>query len=351
MIPQRGALVNNWMMVMALVIATPVKARDLNVPADKGWKHVETGLILMPQLAGLSRTTLTDATETEHDVAAQYDAPDKSVFATIYLFHPAIPDVALWFDRSQTAIEARDIFHHAAPASADPVTFAAANNAAATSLRQVYATQGGEYRSTALAVVPVGEWIVSIRMSAKTLTAEQLDANLQQAIKAVRWPPSSAISTIVAVPVRTCATPLTFTKAKQAKPNGADLLMSLMANSVAAKANTEQKSAAPLPHPSWCRDGTASTEYGVYRSSVSTGGYAMALYDAGRVISVYPSLMGQVDKSGTYAVSLEDVDGTTSVFPSFTALPSPKQVWDLVGSGKRSGTMKGKQMTIDPKSL
>ena len=338
--------------MLALVIATPIEARDLSVPADKGWKHAETGLILMPQLAGLARTALTDATETEHDVTAQYDAADESVSATIYLFHPAISDVALWFDRSQTALETRDIFRHAAPASADPIAFAAANSGTATSLRQVYATPGGAYRSTALAVVPVGEWIVSIRMSAKTLTADQLDARLQQVIKAVRWPPSTTIATIAAAPVTTCATPLTFTKAKQAKPNGADLLMSLMASTMAAKAKTEEKSAPPaVPRPSWCRDGSASTEYGVYRSSTSTGGYVMALYDAGRVVSVYPSLMGQVDKSGTYAVSLEDVEGTTSVFPSFTALPSPKQVWDLVGSGKRSGTMKGKQMTIDPKAL
>ena len=171
------------MLVLALIVATPVAARDLGVPADKGWKHAETGLILMPQLAGLARTALTDATETEHDVAAQYDAADKSVSATIYLFHPAIPDVGLWFDRSQTALETRDIFRHAAPASADPIAFAAANSGTATSLRQVYAAPGGAYRSTALAVVPVGEWIVSLRMSAKTLTADQLDARLQQAIR------------------------------------------------------------------------------------------------------------------------------------------------------------------------
>ena len=342
---------NKWVLILALVIATPVAARDLGVPADKGWKHAETGLILMPQLADLSRTTLTDATETEHDVAAQYDVADKSVFATIYLFHPAIPDVALWFDRSQTALETRDIFRHAAPASADPIAFAAATSGSPTSLRQVYASPGGAYRSTALSVIPVGEWIVSIRMSAKTLTADQLDASMQQVIKAVRWPPSITIATIAAAPVKTCATPMTFTKAKQAKPNGGDLLMSLMASTMAAKAKTEEKPTAPVPQPSWCRDGSTSTEYGVYRSSASSGGYIMALYDAGRVVSVYPSVMGQIDKSGTYAVSLEDVEGTTSVFPSFTALPSPKQVWDLVGSGKRSGTMKGKQMTIDPKAF
>jgi len=341
-----------WMMVLALATATPAAARDLGVPAGKGWKHAETGLILMPQLAGLSRIALTDATQTERDVAAQYDMPDKSMFATIYLFHPAIADVALWFDRSRTAIETRDLFRNAAPASADPVAFAVGGSGSAASLRQVYATPGGgQYRSTALAVVPVGDWVVSVRMSARTLTADQLDASLQQVIQAIRWPPSATTGTIAAAPVTTCTTPLTFTKAKQAKPNGSDMLMSLMASTMAAKAETKETSASPVPHPTWCRDGTASTEYGVYRSSTSTGGYVMALYDAGRVISVYPSLMGQVDNSRTYAVSLEDAEGTTSVFPSFTALPSPKQVWDLVESGKRSGTVKGKVITINPKAL
>lgn len=340
------------MMVLALATATPSAARDLGVPADKGWKHAETGLILMPQLAGLTRIALSDATQTERDVAAQYDMPDKSMFATIYLFHPAIADVALWFDRSRTAIETRDLFRDAAPASADPIAFAASNGQSASSLRQVYATPGGgQYRSTALAVVPVGEWIVSIRMSAKTLTADQLDTRLQQAIHAIRWPNPAGTPTIAAaVPIAACTTALTFTRAKQAKSNGADMLMALMGSSIAAKAKASDAPASARP-TTWCREGDARTDYGVYRSNASTNGYVMALYDAGRVISVYPSLMGQVDKSGTYSVSLTDVEGTVSSFSAFTAMPSPKQVWDLVKSGKRTGTMQGNQMTIDPKAL
>jgi hypothetical protein len=65
---------------------------------------------------------------------------------------------------------------------------------------------------------------------------------------------------------------------------------------------------------------------------------------------VYPSLMGQVDNSGTYAVSPTDVEGTVSSFPSFTAMPSPKQAWEFAKSGKRTGTMRGNQMTKDPKA-
>jgi hypothetical protein len=340
-----------WLMVaVALGFAMPVTARDLVVPNDKGWKHAETGLILMPQLAGMARTALTDATQNEHDVAAQFDTPDKNVFATVYLFHPAIADVGLWFDRSQTALETRDIFKNASPATADPVAFAVGVASAASSLRQVYATSAGQYRSTALAVVPVGEWMVSVRMSAKTLTAEQLDARLKQVIAAIRWPKAVGTEAPAAAPVKVCTTPLTFGKAKLVKPDGADLLMSLMGSSLAAKEKAEAI-AMPSVRATWCRDGDARMEYGMYRADSSSSGYVLALYDAGRVVSVYPSIMGQIKKSGTYSVSLEDVEGTVSAFQSFTALPAPKQVWTLIERGQRTGTKNGNQLTISPKGF
>lgn len=339
----------SMLLVLALAGATPTAARDLGVPADKGWRHAETGLVLMPRLAGLPRTALTDATQTERDVTAQFEAADKGVFATIYIFHPAIADVGLWFDRSRTVLEARDVFRHAAPATADPVGFAAGGAPAASSLRQVYAVPGGPFRSTALAVVPVGDWIVGVRMSARTLTADQLDARLSQLIGDVRWPDPAATTAAAARPVAACATPLAFAKARRAKPNGGDMLMSLLGASIAAKAEAEAP-AAPAPRRTWCREGEARVEYGVYRPDGDAGGYVLALYDAGRVASVHPSLMGQIDKSGTYAVTLEDVDGAVSTFPSFTSLPAPKQVWDLIGSGERTGVAKGDKVTINARA-
>jgi len=61
--------------------------------------------------------------------------------------------------------------------------------------------------------------------------------------------------------------------------------------------------------------------------------------------------MGQIDKSGTYTVSMTDVDGTVSSFPSFDAMPSPRQVWALVASGKRTGVANGNKVTIDAKAV
>ena len=61
-----------WLLcALALTSGASLSARNLVVPADKGWKHAETGIILSPQLAGLPRTELTDATQSEHDVAVR----------------------------------------------------------------------------------------------------------------------------------------------------------------------------------------------------------------------------------------------------------------------------------------
>lgn len=187
-------------------------------------------------------------------------------------------------------------------------------------------------------------------MSAKALTAVQLDARLQQVIAAIRWPTAVGTEAPAAAPVKVCMAPLTFGRAKLAKPDGADLLMSLMGSSLAAKNKAEAKSE-PAVHTTWCRDGDARTEYGMYRSDGASSSYVLALYDAGRVVSVYPSIMGQINKTGVYSVSLEDVDGTVSSFQSFTALPSPKQVWSLIHSGQRTGTKTGNQLTISPKAF
>jgi len=172
------------------------------VPAKNGWQHQETGLSLTSRLAGLQRTGLSDTTQSEHDVAAQFEAPDQSVITTVFLFKPA---------------------------SAAPIGFAAGGAPAASSLRQVYTKATGPYRSTALAVMPLGEWIIAVRMSAKRLSAQDLDAGLMQLISAIRWPQATgsagtgasatpaafpaAVPAPAAVPVTACARPLTFRKA------------------------------------------------------------------------------------------------------------------------------------------
>lgn len=348
------------MTIVALALATPLAARDLAVPADKGWQHAATGLILTARLNGMPRTALHDTTQSEHDVTAQFETPDQGIIATLYLFKPAIADTALWFDRARTTLEANGAFGRLTPASATPIGFAAGSAPVAASLRQTYAATDGPFRSTTLAVMPLGDWIVAVRMSAKSLDADQLDAQLLQLIAGIRWPkarhetpetyPGGGTAAITAVPIAACTGPLTFRKAKQVKPDGAAVLMELVGNMAAQQQVAEGKKK-PEPPRRWCREGDASVAYGVYRADGNEARYVMALGDSGRVISVHPSLMGQVNNSGTYAVTLTDVDGRVQSFPSFSVLPAPAQVWAMLNRGAPSMSAKGNKVLVDPKAL
>lgn len=335
-------------LMAAVASAAPAMARDLPVPADKGWKHAQSGVILRAQLAGMTRIGLSDATNGEFDVTAQFATPDKATFATIYLFQPAVQSVPMWFDRARTALEERDIFRNAAPATIDPIAFAAPGATTASSLRQVYALASGRPRSTALAVIPVGQWLVAIRLTSDTLVAEQLDATLSTLITAIAWPAASGAAVPAAVPIAPCSTPLAYGKAKVVKTQGADALVSLLLTAGLATAEARKKPDTPADAPPvWCRGDVAGARYAAYRSSDDAASYVMALGDAGRVITVAPSLMGQVDKKGIYTVTLKDVDGNTAIFATFSALPAPDQVLKAVMNGKPAGRAKAGNITLD----
>lgn len=326
MLWRNGGGIMKWMLAaVAMCAAVPGAARDLAVPADKSWQHAATGVVLRPVIDGLARGGISDATTDEFDVTVQYELPDKSAFATIYLYKPGIDSVGMWFDRSQAAIQRHDQFRHAAPATIDPVAFAIRAGGPASALRQVYAIPGGAYRSTALAVVPVAKWLVTVRMSAHTLTADQLDAQLTRFLSAIRWP-ADAMPARVAAPLAACASDLTFGSARQVKPNGGDVLIALMAG----MAQSTAKAAENPEAVTWCRDGFRADSFGVYRANGSTDAYVMAVQDAGRVVTVAPSLIGKAEGRGDYTITLTDVDGSVQALPSFNTMPAPRQVWALL---------------------
>jgi hypothetical protein len=346
------------MLTLAATMASPATAapRTLAVPADKGWMHAQTRVVLRPQVAGLSRLSLTDSTTTEHDVTAQFESADHATLATLYLFHSAVPEVSVWFDRARATLEARDLFRHAAPASEAPIAFAASGTITA-GLRQTYAIVDGPNRSTALAVIPLDEWLVVLRMTSRGNSAA-LDRQLTDFVAALRLPAASAARP--ATPIAACPTTLAYGKAKMVKPEPTDLLLSFI-GAIAAEEKKPSAEPAPASSRPWCREGEPGDGYAAYRHDDETDGYAVALHDAGRIAWTQLSVASQfaahqtagekLVTSASYAVTLSDVDGRTLTFPSFTALPSPKQVYEDIAKQRPLGSALGKQVTLDAKAI
>jgi hypothetical protein len=303
----------------------------------------EHRVILLPRLAGLQRFEVSDFGQGELDIAARFG--DNSTEITVYVFHPALASVPVWFDRAQTAILLRDIYGNPQPIG-DAQGFAPPRSTAASGLRRGYKPGKGPYTSTALAMMPMGEWLVGVRISSSTLDSAQLDAKLTEAIAGIGWPEGIADGPVAAA-IAACATPLAYSKHARLKPsNMTDALFGAMMPAVAA--DEAEKGEAKLVGP-YCRDAATTPSYGVYRWPEEPNGYLLAIGDNGRTVTIAPSLSGLIDKSPAFSALYGDLDGSTAVYPSFNALPDPSKVLDALGKSTpiSRASKNGKDITIN----
>lgn len=221
--------------------------------------------------------------------------------------------------------------------------FAPPGSRSESALRLVYALDGGR-GSTGLALAPLADWLVKVRLTSVALTPTELDSALTEILSGIRWPAQRS-SSPVAVPVVACATPLKYKRARVIKPDLTQALLGAVLNNVTLD---ESKPAKAVNQPTvYCSEGKASTSFGVYRRNNGTDGYVLAFSDAGIAASVHPAFTLD-GRKGNFAVSLALHDSIDS-YPSFNALPEPKQVFDLVmTTAPLSNAKGGNQITLSP---
>ena len=315
--------------LLALAAAPPARAqpaqpRVLAVPANAAWQHAATQIILPSQIAGLRRGDIHDSTAGELDVVAGYDSEAEGVAATVYLFKTQTPDVALWFDRALTAILLRSGWGLEGAAPPNPAGFARPGAPLASGLRASLDVGTPEVRSTALAIAPLGDFLVKIRLSSARLDRAGIDALMTRFIEGLRWP-AAAGSERAAVPVAPCPEPLRFRRARVVRTEASDVLMTLLSSAVVAQREG--------PPPVHCREPGSTAQHGVYRVEGSRDSYLVALGDAGVTLSVGQALdLGALSGGGggarRYSMALLD-RGTTSALPSFNRLPPPEQAMSV----------------------
>jgi hypothetical protein len=306
--------------------------RMIEAAADADWRHAATGLVLPPKLSGLFRGELQDTTATEHDVMVQFANSDRSVQATFYVFRPGTGSVPLWFDRAQAAIAERFFTPSEQRGLPAAVSFALPGSASAGALKAVYGmSEGIPLVSTAVAMVPIGDWLVKLRLSSTNLAPAELGIRLDELIAEVRWPDAAKAAVSPALPIADCDTRLKFSKAKLQKPDAAQALLGGMMAAIQAPFD---KSPSP-----YCRESSLGGLAGVYRSVGEKDGYTLAFGDAGRAMRVAPA--PSIGARAGYSVSFLDVERIAQ-YPSFDALPAPQQLVSLLQEAQPiSSTVRG----------
>lgn len=324
-----------------LLLALPAAAQtEIQVPANAGWKHEATGTIFRSKLSGIPRTSIKDNSDTELDVSVHYGDADTTL--TIFLFRPVLASVPIWFDRSETQIGLGDTFGGVSPLG-DIRAFALPQGKTPGGMRRVYVPGKREIKSTGLAVLPLGEWLLKIRITSNSLDPAALDAKLDEVIQAIGWP-AGAADPVAAAPVPACTSQLAYArKAKLRKPSMTDALLGATLLGVAADKAEKGEKATPVD---WCREGEANQRYGVYRAKGSRDAYTLAMGDAGRTISVSPGIALD-GGSGGYMLALGQLDRTL-IYPSFDRLPAPDTAFQAVLNTApiSSSARGGKDITI-----
>jgi hypothetical protein len=338
---------------LALAAVAPSAAQaqttTFDVPANKKWQHAQTGLIVPQALGGLPRTAITAEGGGELDIAVQIGDVNTTQ-ATLYLFRPALMSVPLWFDRVETQVLQRGAYGNAAVVDT-PTGFAVPRGTATSALRRIYKPGKPPYTATGVAVLPLGDWLVVVRLSSTVLSPADLDGKLSAVIADLGWPTplSNTPESPAAVPVQPCATPLTYdAKAKLQKPDmTAGILGSLLAMAASNSKDTDKTDSTPAV---FCREGEPQSERGVYRSEpLDSTSYVIAIADAGRTIWVHPDLQLDEKKKQTFGVTLNTLD-RTYVFPSFDRLPAPDKVMQALAKAQPVSSTERGSKTINIQS-
>lgn len=305
-------------------------ARDVQLPAGQAWRHAPTGLTVPVELDGLPRVGISALEADQLDEYVNFENEDRAEALTVYVYRHVTGSIPVWFDRARWAIEKRGVYGE--PVAIDrPANFVPPGQRNASGMITVYATNGSPYRSTAVAMIPLGpEWIVKLRYSSKAHAAIELERRLQRVIAALGWPANIAPQP-VSEPIRTCEAALEFAGRAAAIPPAAQdaVAAGIMAIPLPEKDGT--------PPRIWCRDPgtlTGIASGAIYRPGGATDAYLLALSDAGRGVNV----ARQLDTAPGWAVMYVQMRNTI-VFELQNRLPSPQQAVEVVNSGRRLVTV------------
>lgn len=317
----------------------------IEVKAGDAFRHAHSALGFPERVGGLTRTRVLELEQDQLDVVADYGTPEQGEVLTFYVYRNVSADVPVWFDRARWMIEHRDSLGKAEAAEAG--AFAPPGRTEPVALAASYALSGTDFRSTAVALLPLGEWYLKLRASSRSRSPAELLAAMKGALAELRWPQDLAPAP-AAVPVQACTGPLSL--AGEAKPirtgekSGADTLMSsilggVIVNDVKAKAQPGER------RPTWCRDSFQTMEAGAYRADNAADSYLLAVADAGRAISAEPDPAGLLAalerkkaKKQSYVVEFVLLPQTLMSVP-YDRLPPPEQAIAIIREGKfASGT-------------
>lgn len=270
-----------------LLAASPAAAQTrpaIEMPAGRDFRHAHSDVRLPAELAGMTRGQGNASDAEQLDLSVRYVAPDGSEFATVFMTRVQIGSMPLWFDRAVTAITISN--PRGAPLMAgSPEAFALPGQSVASAMAASFTLgDAGEYRTTALMLAPVGEWMVKVRLTSKRTDATATLARVRELAGALRWP-RRIDGLVAAAPIADCTTRLAVDSAARAIEENAEARMQrmILAGALSQAAGEARRPATPV---AWCRHASSDPAIALYGIQESADSYLVALSDSGIALRV-----------------------------------------------------------------
>ncbi len=323
------------LVILCLAAATPAPAKTkIEVPADARWQHARSKIILPDRMGDLPRVSIDDYSESELNLAAQYRSDSAEL--TVYIYRPYWANVGVWFERSEASIFSDKAGAKPQALGQAALAFARPGGNVTSGLRRAYSYGEARYRSSILAILPYGGWLMKIRYSAVESDIAVSNAVVDAALAAIKFPKDASEGEPVQQ-ISNCAEPYKWKKAKLVRD---DMMSAMLAGSTFA-AMMEGKASVSPAVGSLCRMEVADNSFTLYRDTSDRAKFWMLIGDAGataQIQQVKSPLSG-----GAQFWSILSVDTKHYLMPSLTGVPEPKQWLSVLLSDQIRATV-----TIDP---
>jgi hypothetical protein len=276
-------------MLRHLCIALLIAASPIVGHTQEVGKKSASGIILPETLDGLAPLP-SEGPQLPLDAHKGYTAPGEAV--TIYVFRSTYPNAALWFERADAIIK-RVWTSKGLGDSGKISTFSFGGSPVPNGMQRTYAMSGPN-KSTSIAVIQIGQWLVKIRSTSTSLDVPSQEARMTRIIGALKTSDPIKTANPLTLP-EDCAGGShsvfdTLGSKVIAKPKGEAILMAgMVALTVAADAAGGPDSVAIVPEK-YCRGALLGGDIAAlyWRKDEKAKGWTMLLADSGRSMSGVP---------------------------------------------------------------
>lgn len=312
----RGALA---LMILTLG-STQVQAQAVDPmrQTEDSWHHRGSGITMPAIIDGMRRGEQRDLSRGgEFDVTTQYGTPDEPV--TVYIYRSAYPNVALWFERTRRAMNAN---LRSGEIDAAPRSFALAGGAPNGLREEFDLPTGGRFRSTAVAMAQVGEWIVKVRITSASLDRAAITSRMDALLAAMRLPEERSAPHPLLLP-QACSDNLSldFRPVRGDREADAAAAAEAGATEFAEARGFGGLAAEPLD---WCRSTGPLDAHGATYRRRDGSAWVVLLGDSGIAVTGRPTRSGDSEGAATFA----STPSWTRVAGVYESLPSPEQAVD-----------------------